>query len=102
MNMCDNPKTMGQAVFQALFQFRGNKPHKGYFPVKNCGILNVVILNDMPKRPLKKVLCSRRHAHTCMTAWKYTTSEISGLEKATIWWFQPIWKMLVKMEILPK
>lgn len=71
MNMCDSPKTMDQALLQTLFQFRGNKPNKGYFPVKTSGILNVVILNDMPKRPLKKVLCSRRHAHTCMTAWKY-------------------------------
>ena len=82
MNMCDKPKTMGQTLFHKFFQFLGNKPNKGYFPVKNCGIPNVVILNS-PKRPLKKVQLVHVVMH--ILAWQLgnTKGEIGGLEKVT-------------------
>lgn len=64
--------------FKCFFQFLGNKPNKGYFPVKNSGIPNVVILNS-PKRFLKKVqLVHVVMLSFCMTAWKY---------KKWHWWF---------------
>ena len=84
MNMCDKPQKqwVKQTLFQKLFQFLGNKPNKGYFPVKNCGIPNVLILNS-PKRPLKKVQLVHVVMH--ILAWQLgnTKSEIGGLEKVT-------------------